>query len=693
MNGRESMQSGAVSPRPTEPGRRRGCGPVRAVAVGLLVVVVVLMLAVQARAAGTLTPVGANHAPIQIRDHHLSAVINNGFARMQVRQTFFNPNDRDLGAIYACPVPQGAALSEVIIQTGELELRGEVIERGEAERVYKEERDQGKDAGLAAKNDYRTFEFAVSPVRANAEVVVTYVYYQSLSIDTAVGRLVYPLESGGTDVAAEAFWTLNQRVEGMFSADIELKSAVAVADIRVPNVAGAVTTQVGEGHYRVKVEQVQASLTSDLVVYYRLADNLPGRVEVIPYRQAGDKPGTFMAVLTPGVDLKPLSSGADYVFVLDVSGSMAGKIQSLVAGVERAIGSLRPDDRFRVITFSDTASDLLGGMRPATPEEVARAIAAVKQLVPQSGTNLYAGLEMAVRGLDADRASSVVMVTDGVTNTGVVDPASFDKLMKKYDVRVFGFLMGNEANWPLMRVICDASGGFYASVSNQDDIVGQLVLARSKITHEAMHDVKVSLSGVRTFDLVGAEPGKLYRGQQLVIFGRYEKPGRAKLTLDTRITGESKRYVAEFDLPEVDTDNPELERLWAMRRVEQIEAMVDRGQMDQGEARGAIVSIGVDQQIVTDHTAMLVLADSDFERHGIERRNKERSAAEQTAQAARANAPVRDYRVDHQQPAFPGNAPGVGGGNGGGAIDPVMALLIAGAGAAGLLRRQGRRAA
>ncbi len=102
--------------------------------------------------------------------------------------------------------------------------------------------------------------------------------------------------------------------------------------------------------------------------------------------------------------------------------------------------------------------------------------------------------------------------------------------MKQYDVRLFGFLMGNSANWPLMRMIADASGGFYARVSNADDIIGQIMLAKSKITHEALHDAEFEIRGVKTFDTTGEVLGKIYRGQQLVLFGRYEGAGAATLS-------------------------------------------------------------------------------------------------------------------------------------------------------------------
>jgi hypothetical protein len=62
--------------------------------------------------------------------------------------------------------------------------------------------------------------------------------------------------------------------------------------------------------------------------------------------------------------------------------------------------------------------------------------------------------------VEADRATSILLVTDGVTNDGIFDAAEFDVLLKKYDMRVFGFLMGNNANWPLMRLIAETSAAF-----------------------------------------------------------------------------------------------------------------------------------------------------------------------------------------------------------------------------------------
>jgi Ca-activated chloride channel family protein len=644
-----------------------------------------LLVASSAGAAGTLTPTGSPDAPIQIREHHAQIVINNGFARAEVTQTFFNPNPTDLEGIYAFPVPRSASLSEVTVFVGETEIHGEVIEKAEAERIYQEERDRGNDSALASKNGYQTYEFRVSPIRAQSETRLRFVYYQPLEIDTGVGRFLYPLEEGGTDEIAKSFWVPNTQVEGFLSVDLELKSAWPIADVRVPGFEGqAVVTQLEAGHYQVRLERQGAKLDRDFLFYYRLQDGLPGRVEVVPYRADPSEPGTFMMVVTPGLDLKPITGGADYAFVLDVSGSMAGKIQTLAHGVSKALGELDGQDRFRVVTFNNSDRELTRGWTPATPENVARFIREVEALQAGGSTNLYAGLTRGLDDLDADRATSVVLVTDAVTNTGVVDPAKFHELMQQYDVRLFGFLMGNSANWPLMRLISDASGGFYAPVSNADDVIGQIMLAKSKITHEALHDAEFKVRGVKTFESTGEVVGKIYRGQQLVLFGRYEGAGAATLTLDARLTGQDKTYTTTFDFPERDTDNPELERLWAMSRIEEMETLADTGLLDWEESRDAIRDLGVGYQLVTDETSMLVLSDAGFDRHGIERRNRERIAVEHQAQARRHGQPVRSHRVDEQKPMFRAPAPGIGGG----AIDPLTGIIAFGLGALALAGRR-----
>jgi Ca-activated chloride channel family protein len=641
-----------------------------------------LLLSPALFAAGTLTPVQSMNKPIQIKDHVVDVVIDNGFARTEVNQTFFNPNDHDLEAIYGFPIPASASLSEITIWNGERVLEGEVIEAKEAKRVYEEERDAGNDAGLGECTctkpkdavEYMAYKFSIANVRKQSEVRIRFVYYQPLVIDTNVGRYIYPLAEGGTDEAAKSFWTRNPKVEQRFAVNVELKSGWPVDEVRVPGAESeAKVNKLTDGHYKVSLDRNTGDLSKDFVFYYRLKDDLPGRVELVAYKPDANKPGTFMLTVTPGIDLAPITTGGDYVFVLDVSGSMAGKLGTLASGVSQTLAQFKAGDRFRIFLFSDSTREMTSGFVDVTPQSVAEWTQRVQQLAPESGTNVYAGLKAGLDAVEADRPTSILLVTDGVTNEGIVDPKEFYKLLKQYDVRVFGFLMGNNANWPLMRLITETSGGFYAAVSNDDDIIGQILLAKEKIKSEALHDAKLTVTGVKTFETTAEVIGKVYRGQQLVIFGRYAKGGDANVTLDAKLTGKDEKYATTFEFPDVATQHPELERMWALAQIEQVVMKETAGLVDPKEAEQAIRDLGVQYQLVTDYTSMVVLADDAFAKRGIARNNKERIELERAAQSARATAPPQNVRVDHRKPMFPGGfTPRL---RGAGAFDPVMAIL------------------
>jgi Ca-activated chloride channel family protein len=215
------------------------------------------------------------------------------------------------------------------------------------------------------------------------------------------------------------------------------------------------------------------------------------------------------------------------------------------------------------------------------------------------------------------------------------------------------------------------------------------LLADSKINYEALLDAEVKISGVKVFDMTDDSFKKVYRGQQLVFFGKYEKGGNARVTLKANLTGEDKTYTTDFLFPDRNGDNPELERLWALATIEKIEAEERIGTMPLSESEDVIKDLGLNYQIVTDYTSMVVLSDTAFADRGIERRNQTRITREQQARSQKSQQPAKNYRVDQKKPAFKFKAPNLGGG--GGAIDPVtgiVAFVLTALGAVRLISRK-----
>ena len=519
------------------------------------------------------------------------------------------------------------------------------------------------------KNDFYNFEVSVYPVKGNEDTRVRLVYYQPIEIDSNIGRYVYPLEEGGTDDENIQFWAINDTVENEFCFNLELKSAFPVNDIRMPgymdkavintpnsSAALADTTNDTEtanipadrNNYTARITSSgQFSLKQDIVFYYRLADDIPARIELIPYRQDKNSEGTIMAVITPAADLKPITEGIDWVFILDNSGSMSGgKIQTLTKGVSKVLGKMNPNDRYRIITFNNTAHDFTSGYKKATTENVNQTIGSINSIVANNGTNLYEGLKMGYTRLDDDRTTNVILVTDGVANVGETAHRAFIDLLNKYDVRLFTFVIGNSANQPLMDRLAQISGGFAMNISNNDDIVGRIMQAKTKVLFQNLHDVELKFHGEKVYDLSPAKPTSLYQGQQLVVFGKYKGTGIVELELKAKISGENKSWRCKVVLPEQDTDNPELERMWALSHIENyMQEIRDFGENE--SLRTKVVNLGREYSLVTDYTSMLVMSEEEFENQEIQRNNAGRVNKERIAQQNKQTQPVKNYRVDN----------------------------------------------
>lgn len=672
-----------------------------------------LLGAGSAQAAGLLTPSDHSLPALEIKDHRVQVVIEDGYAITTVEQVFHNPHAQDLEAMYSFPVPEKAAVAEFTLWIDNKPVHGEVLEKDKARTIYEEQKAAGEDAGLTEKDSYKTFDIMVSPVRAGQDTRIRIGYIQPVKVDSSMGRYVYPLEEGGVDDAKLSFWTANEKVTHTFRFDLILRPGYPVDGIRLPNHPTATIEHKGDSYHvhlgnssgppspeaivdtenrkgntaaRPETGQKIAQTTSlqqpgaaftldrDIVVYYRHAENLPGAVDLVTYKPEQGKTGTFMLTLTPAMDLKPITEGRDWLFILDISGSMSGKYHTLAEGVSRALQKMAPDERFRIILFNDSAAELTQGYTPATPENVQQYIDKVGKIGPHGSTNVYDGLYKGLKGLDSDRTSAVLLVTDGVANVGVTKQKDFIKLIRSYDVRLFTFIMGNSANLPLLTAITDASNGFAMTVSNSDDIVGSILLAQSKVTHEALHGAKLTIKGIKTFDLLPEKIGSLYRGQQLIMFGHYSRGGQAKVTLSGKISGEEKIYQSEFIFPETSSANPELERLWAYASIEQLSReMEDFG--EDADMKQAITDLGVQYGLVTDYTSMIVVRDGVFKKLGIERRNTKRLQREFAAQKERAAKPLVQRRADTARPMFKSKRPTTRR-SGGGSFDLISLLVL-----------------
>ncbi len=278
-------------------------------------------------AAGMLIADGGLGGVLTIEEHTAQVTINNGVAVTEVTQVFRNTENRQVEALYLFPVPEGATVANFSMWIGGKEMIGEVVEKERARKIYNSYKRVRRDPGLLEQVDYKNFEMRIFPIEANAEQRVQIAYYQELNFDHDWATYVYPLATApraGVDA----------QVSGRFGLTMHVKSAVPIVKLESPSHGEEfVVVQHGDKYFEASLETEGGNLDRDLVLALR----------------AGDEDGYFLLTLSAGEELAEAYSGMDYVFLLDVSGSMAndGKLRE---SINAFIRSLAPEDRFEVLS-------------------------------------------------------------------------------------------------------------------------------------------------------------------------------------------------------------------------------------------------------------------------------------------------------------------------------------------------------
>lgn len=638
-----------------------------------------------ASAAGLLVPTGSDRS-LAIDSQQVAVRIDNGIAVTTVTQVFKNDAPQPLEALYTFPVPREASVSNFSMWINGKEVVGEVLERQRAREIYRQvTRVEKKDPGLLEQVDFKTFEMRVFPVPAKGEQRIQISYYQPVDYDSGFATYVYPLEMDDEAVT---------QMKGEFSLLVDVASNIPLKKIASPSHKQAlVTAELTKDRYRASIESAQGNLDRDFVLVYELERERLG-LDVLTSRTAGDD-GYFMLLLTPGAQFDETQKQVNVTFVIDASGSMrqVGKLDLARQAAGLAIGSLRETDTFNIIAFNIAPRPLFDAPLPATPDNLAKAREFLAGLEGRGGTDLAPALDEALAMQLPDARNAIVLLSDGQATASDDHSSVLAALARSAtQTRIFSFGIGNEVNRPLLDRLAAQTGGLADYVSGQDEVERKILLIQAKLSSPVATDLELSVDGVKIHDVTPSRLPNLYRGQQLVLMGRYSGAGEAKLTLSGTLAGKQELLSETVKFPESDGSHPQIQRMWAWRQVDERLAQL-RGSEQSPSLIDQVVKLGVDYSIVTPFTAFLVLEnESEYQRFSIERKNAARISTERQALDQQFAAPARRSAPRDTAPpaeevasATPANRnlPDNGGG-GGGAVEWLF-LAALGALAAGRL--------
>lgn len=693
--------------------------------VSVCVLVLMIVGPSPARAAGLLIADGGNGGLLEVKEHSVHVTVNNGIAVTEVTQVFKNTEDRQVEALYTFPVPKGASVANFSMWINGKEMTGEVVEKARAREIYNSYKRVRRDPGLLEQNDFRSFEMRVFPIAPLAEQKVQIAYYQELDVDHDWATYVYPLATATRP-------GLSNRTAGKFAIDFDVKSQVPIVAMESPsNGKDFAIAKQGDNYWQASLERKNGDLGRDVVLAFHIARPKTG-IDVIASKQGGED-GYFSLTLTAGEELAAKDAGMDYVFVLDISGSMNddGKLNLSRSSLGAFIDALGDKDRFEVMTFNVEPHVLFRRLALAAPESKRTAAAFLASQEARGGTVLHPALTTAYKYDDARRPLNVVILSDGLTEED--ERAQLISLIgrRPKNCRVFCIGVGNDVDRGLLSKMADDAGGMSAFLSQEDNFDRQATAFRRKLMHPVASDLKISFAGIEAYDVEPKALPNLYYGMPIRLYGRYKNFGGAQVTLSGNIEGQPMTRTIPLVFPPADPANPEIERMWALHKVNRLLGDSDANG-SRTSAINEIVRLGEAYSIVTEYTSFLVLEnDGEFQRWHIDRRNALRLERDRKAQQALASelesmrnnaaadlgpqpappAPAAATPVRDAVPAGPAASPtaapiplsqhnssdvDLGGkpGAGGGAIDPLSGLFVlalGGVACAGLLRARGSR--
>jgi Ca-activated chloride channel homolog len=690
----------------------------RAAASIVATMLIVAFLTSPANAAGLLIADGGFGGVLEIKEQVVKVTINNGIAVTEVEQTFVNKENRIVEALYTFPIPKRASVSNFSMWINGQEMIGEVVEKERARQIYESYKQTRRDPGLLEQVDYKRFEMRIFPIAAGAEQRVRVTYYQELDFDHDTAAYVYPL-------ATVARRDADSRTTGRFALSLDVKSEVPITALVSPSHRDqfAIVKHADAHYWQAAMETKAGDLSQDVVINLSLARPRTG-VDLVTSKTDGED-GYFQLTLTAGKDLEQQIGGADYVFLLDVSGSMMldGKLATSRKSIEAFTDALGKEDRFEVITFNIAADALFDKLTDVNDETKKQATEHLRSQRASGGTVLRPALDAAYRYRASDRPLNVVLLSDGMTEQQEQRELLEAIKRRPSGVTVFCVGVGNEVNRPLLTQLSEQAGSLAAFLSAGDDFEQQAGAFRRKLTRPAATDVKVAFQGGDVYDLEPATLPNLYHGQPVRMYGRYRKTGATSMKLSATVLGKEIEQQIELNLPERNDANPEIERMWAFRRVDRL--LGEERETGSQQHQTEIIRLSEGYSIVSPYASFIVLEnDGEYRRWQIERRNalrvvRDRAAQdavrERLAQLREATAnkvgPQGEETAQREEAAKPAESPLVrpgtdisfdaprgadrsddrGGGGGGGAIDPITALVAAGLAALGLASRRQRR--
>jgi len=550
--------------------------------------------------------------PVMVWLDHVDVEITDQVAVKTYNCTFKNPNAKAVvGGECYMELEPGARVSNMSIVVNGKQSTAEILDVKKANKVFTEIVSEGGSPALLEYYGNQLIRTRIPKIAPRGTVTVKLRYTMVLDKKADLVRL----QMLNTNPKAK-MQTLKSS-----SVRVAIKSEEPIKNDYSPSHAINIVEEPG-WDVVVKWSKENYQPTHPFVLYYQLAHEKVGAT-LLAHREPGEN-GHFMLLLSPTIggddtmtedDVLP----KDVVFCVDTSGSMmkGGKMKQARAALAHCLNQLRAGDRFNIVDFGTGVRVFAENtMVEFNAKSRERALNYADKLYARGGTSMDEALQTSLNLFDSkDRLKMILFATDGLPTVGERSPDAILANMQKRNqknVRLFVFGEGNDVDSRLLDLLAARHRGEAEYVLPDEDITKKISRFFARVGSPVMTDVEVFFDGVQTRDVLPRSTPDLYRGEQIVLYGRYEGGGVHNLRVRGRVGGEYKTFVYQVEFPASATSdrNAFVPRLWAGEMVDFLLDEIRVSGQEDSELVDEVTRLARRYGIVTPYTSFLMVEDT-----------------------------------------------------------------------------------
>jgi len=553
---------------------------------------------------------------LPLKSTNASVNIAGVIADVTVTQLYKNEGSRPLEAIYIFPASTRAAVYGMKMTIGERVVEAKIMKRGEARQAYEDAKLQGRSASLLEQQRPNVFQMNVANIMPGDEIRVELRYTELLIPEDATYEFVYPTVVGprysnrhAEDAPSSEGWVRNPYLHQgeapnyEFDITVSIAAGLPVGDIQ----CSSHKVDIGyDGPTRAVVRLAgleRQGGNRDYVLRYRLAGE---KIESGLLLYKGDKENFFLLMMQPpkrlSIDQVP---GREYIFIVDVSGSMHGfPLDISKKLLKDLIGNLRQTDKFNVLLFAGGNSVMSERSLPATNENIQKAVDLIERQRGGGGTELLPALKRAL-DLPGSEAYSrtVVVVTDGYVT---VEEEAFDLIRQSLgDANMFAFGIGSSVNRYIIEGMARVGMGEPFVITKPDEAAARAETFRKMIASPVLTDIEVRFGGLDVYDVEPPRVPDVLAERPVIVFGKWRGKPSGRITL-RGISGNGD-YSGSLDTDEVEPSkkNSGLRYLWARHR---IALLSDYNSIRSDDKRTKeVTALGLKYNLLTAYTSFVAV--------------------------------------------------------------------------------------